>query len=232
VVHAGLAGAASLARGVAIAATGAAVEEARLLRAARLELERPSEAAHAAAELASLDWSQLTAAERALCPPVLVVLDEDAIWRELPELFALAAGDLPVLTVLLATGPPAVDVAALPLGFAGQSSPAFPADLDGLLAAALRGGGPALVRLQVPVPASERDGSTLLATARAAVANGDFPLLRPGTAKESSLAAPAPLPLGGEGSDRLRDALRLELALEAQARLRGLLAGRSKGGLA
>jgi pyruvate-ferredoxin/flavodoxin oxidoreductase len=95
-----------LARGLARGAAARAVVEARLMRRAHLELEKPGEAAHADLALATLDWSGLTAQERRLTSPVVLIAEESDLAPYLASLLDLLAGDLPVLVLALAPGAP------------------------------------------------------------------------------------------------------------------------------
>jgi ferredoxin len=200
VVASGGADPAAVAGGVAAASTAAAVAEARTLRLARLELERPGEAAHAAATLADLAWPDLEADERALCSPWVLVLDEEAVATSAGALHELLDGTLPVKVALLADPRLAHDhrsaAAFKPHAMApallrqlvattdgppvGQASPAAPVELTAAVAAAFGDSGPALLRLHAPRAA--RHGAApaaTLALARQALAAGDFrPLSR------------------------------------------------------
>ncbi|HVS02559.1 MAG TPA: hypothetical protein VMT16_07300, partial [Thermoanaerobaculia bacterium] len=194
----------AVARGLAAAQVAAAVDEARALRRARLELERPGEAAHAAATLAALAWGDLADDERALCPPVLLWLEEGGLdGASRGELLALAAGELPVVAAVAATaaplpapapdaarrspggGSPAPSPALLAAtaagGVAAQVSFARPAHWARALAAALDHPGGSLLSVHAPPPATPQDAATSLPRrAEAEVAAGRHPLfLRP-----------------------------------------------------
>ncbi|MDQ1348125.1 MAG: pyruvate-ferredoxin/flavodoxin oxidoreductase [Acidobacteriota bacterium] len=91
----------ALARGLAMAEAERAVAAARVLRRARLELERPQEALLAPELLASLAWGDLDAAERSLAVPLIVLIDESAGDSEAGEVNALLAAALPVAVVTL-----------------------------------------------------------------------------------------------------------------------------------
>ncbi len=91
----------ALARGLAMAEAERAVAAARVLRRARLELERPQEALLAPELLASLAWGDLDAAERSLAVPLVVLIDESAGDGEAGEVNALLAAALPVAVVTL-----------------------------------------------------------------------------------------------------------------------------------
>ncbi len=200
--------AAALARGVAEAALHAAVDGARALRRARLELEAkggPAAEGRVAEELdrlRHLSWRELSADERALCPPLVLVASEDALAAtSLPGLAALVDDELPVKVLLLsaahlgiaeelpdgrpddpsAWAPSAgAGLGAVLLGrraFAAQCSPGHPDHLEAAVAAALEHDGPAVVRVHAPSP--ERHGFAPAAgrqRARSAVAARVWPL--------------------------------------------------------
>jgi ferredoxin len=94
----------ALARGLAIAETERAVAAARVLRRARLELERPQEARLAPELLAGLAWGDLDAAERTFAVPIVVLIDESAGDDEAGAANALLAAALPVAVVTLDGG--------------------------------------------------------------------------------------------------------------------------------
>ncbi len=194
-----------VARGLLEGGLAETVELARAERRARIELaaRTPSEAAKAADEvrrLADLSWRDLDAAERALCPPVVVVASEDELLADDPGGLAdLLAGDLPVKVVLLT---PHSDVstdrsgrgphwphwltwAGHPNAVVAQSSVGAGDHLEAATAAALAFDGPALLRVHAPEPS--RGGfaaDKTLGQAREAVATRAFPLFvsRPGSA--------------------------------------------------
>ena len=93
----------ALARGVLEGQLRQALDGMRTVRRARLEVERPAEAAVAGASLARLTWRDLTAEERRACPPLFFVADETALAGDAIAGFAeLLNDDLPVKAVLLA----------------------------------------------------------------------------------------------------------------------------------
>ncbi len=91
----------ALARGLALAEAERAVAAARVLRRARLELERPQEALLAPERLATLAWEDLDAGERSFAVPLVVLVDESAGAGEAAEAGTLVAGTLPVAVVSL-----------------------------------------------------------------------------------------------------------------------------------
>jgi pyruvate-ferredoxin/flavodoxin oxidoreductase len=172
----------------------------RLLRWAKLELENPAEAAGAAEALASLRYGDLTAEERAACPPVLVVGDEQSLGgRGLSSLIGLLGSGLPVKVIVLsdiggsADGALSVDslgdypagqrfdLALLALlsrdAFVAQASVAQPDHFAEAVGAAIAFDGPALVHVHAPSP--QRHGfpaERLHAQARLAVQSRAFPV--------------------------------------------------------
>lgn len=197
--------AAEITRGLLTAQLRETVAAARVVRRARLELERPAEAARGGPQ--DLDPRHLTAEERRLSPALFLVASEDALAGPgLGGLLDLLAGDLPVRLVLLADahldpeaesrrtapGPascastlrPDLGLAAL-LSAAGrrayvlQGSLAAPDHLERGVAEALAFDGPGLLRLHAPSP--ERHGfasDRALERAREALAARVFPLFR------------------------------------------------------
>lgn len=172
----------------------------RLLRWARLELERPNagDAEHAA--LSQIGFADLTVEERQACAPVVVVGDGDAFGgRAASQLAWLLDSKLPVKILVLdeiggradagagvdvlASWPPSrrADVGLLGLlarsAFVVQTSPADPAHFAGGVARAFAFDGPALIHVHAPSPG--RHGfraAELFERARAAVASRAFPL--------------------------------------------------------
>lgn len=91
----------ALARGLALAEAERAVAATRVLRRARLELERPQEARLAPELLAGLAWGDLDAVERTFAVPLVVLIDESASGGEAGAANALLAASLPVAVVTL-----------------------------------------------------------------------------------------------------------------------------------
>jgi pyruvate-ferredoxin/flavodoxin oxidoreductase len=168
-----------LARGLVEAHMREAVDAARLLRLAKVELERPAEAPHAAAALRRLTFADLTAEERELSPPMLLVGDGQGLGRRgLAQVVWLLESGLPVKVVLLsdiggradsalsldALGAfPATtryDAAVLAMlgrkAFVCQTSIAHEEHFAASVERALAAAGPALVHVHAPSP--ERHG--------------------------------------------------------------------------
>jgi pyruvate-ferredoxin/flavodoxin oxidoreductase len=173
----------------------------RLLRWARLELERPAEAPREAADLALLRYGDLDEHERRLCPPVLVVGDGQSFGdRGLAQISWLLGSGLPVKIVVLgeiggaadsglgvdALGayPSAerLDLALLAVlgrrAFVAQTSTVAGAHFADNVVRALAFDGPALVHVHAPSPQRHGFAATRLhEQARIAVASRAFPLL-------------------------------------------------------
>lgn len=173
----------------------------RFMRWARMELERPNEAPHAAGELAGLRFADLTDDEKALVPPMLVVGDGQTIGEAgLSTLVWLMDSGLPVKVVVLsdiggaADGAMSVDalgsypaaqrfdVALLALlsrkAFVAQTSVAAPEHFAASVEGALATAGPALIHVHAPSP--ERHGfavERLHEQARLALVSRAFPVL-------------------------------------------------------
>ncbi len=172
----------ALARGVLEGQLRQALDGLRTVRRARLEVERPAEAAIAAESLARLTWRDLTPEERRACPPLFFVADEIRACRRCRRWFrrtlergAAGQGGAPRRDVL----PPRTRHVSLPDGARGpKPTPAAPefgllalagsralvvqssiADARHLAAgvtAAVLHDGPAIVRVYAPSP--ERHG--------------------------------------------------------------------------
>lgn len=188
------------ARGLAKAQTQAALDAVRALRRAKIELERPTDAAHQLERLAALRPQDLTPEERAIIPPLLLVGDDDALTgAALGSVLWLLSGDVPV-KILLLTGaggradagsavdafgsyPPAphADVALLAaLGrhaYVAQTSIALPDHLGAAVRGAMDHDGPALVRVHAPSPARHGFAPTrTIEQARLAVTSRTHPI--------------------------------------------------------
>jgi hypothetical protein len=199
----------ALARGLAEGRVREAVAAARVTRRARLELAAKGPAERAKADsaieaLAGLSWEDLTPEERRVCGPLVLVASEAELAGELGELTALLAGDRP-LAVLALTVETSEEAAASPLETSlsawaisgalpgatlAQGSVGHPDPLDGSVAAALAGGGPALLRVLAPSPATGGfPAAETVERARAAVASRRFPLvLRPAAGEDGEPA--------------------------------------------
>jgi pyruvate-ferredoxin/flavodoxin oxidoreductase len=167
-----------LALGIARGLTTRHLALVRLMRRASLELESPPDRNERLRALAGLEWSQLEAAERAACPPLLLLIDDGALRRRgLPALAALLTGELPVKTLLLdgrgnldRMPEPALVALAHREAFVLSSSLAHPDHLARGVRDALAWSGPAWLQLHAPRP--QRHGfapSQTLERARLAV---------------------------------------------------------------
>jgi pyruvate-ferredoxin/flavodoxin oxidoreductase len=149
---------------------------ARLLRLARLEIEKPDGADWKREALTSLRWQDLSDEEYALCPPLVLVGSEEMLAGSgLGQLTWLLNSRLPVKVLVLqsldfgiaggsvpesAQSPindPRSSLALLALAqrnaFVAQTSVADPAHLCDSMLEALRHDGPALIHAYVPSPA-------------------------------------------------------------------------------
>ena len=205
--------AAGLARGLAAGHVRQTLETLRALRRARVELDKPAEAARAEAEIARLAWRDLDADERRLCPPLVVIAAERSLGiGDVADLLALLTEELPVKLLFLADADhdsglapgapepaparaprgldPALIALTLPGAAVAQTSIAHADYLDAAVAAAFALPGPALLRVLAPSP--ERGGfaaDRTLERARAAVASGAFRLFRRDPGEELVAAA-------------------------------------------
>ncbi len=172
------------------------------MRMARLELERPADAARLWSDLDGLTWQELDGRERALCPSLLLAGDSASLGgRGMGQLARLLGSDMPIRVLILAdldlglggrAGldlPPApaqdaaIDLALLTLSQRGayiaQSCVAVPGHLAACLEGAFGHRGPALLHLHAPSPARHGFAPDLtLARARGAVIARVFPLFR------------------------------------------------------
>jgi pyruvate-ferredoxin/flavodoxin oxidoreductase len=139
----------------------------RLLRLARLEVDRPDGTDFKRAALANLRWQDLSADEVALCPPLILVgSDEMLAGQGLSQLIWLLNSGLPVKVLVLSaldfglleapTGNPRGSLGLLALAqrraFVAQTSVADSAHLGESMLRALRHNGPALVQVYAPSP--------------------------------------------------------------------------------
>ncbi len=192
----------ALARGLAEGQFQQVLAGFRLLRWARLEIERPREAPHEAPKLARLEYADLTEEERLVCPPLVLVGDGRSLASaELSQLLEALSAELPLKAVLLSdiTGEagtsfgvdsldPAPDCDRLDAGllamlgrraYVGQSSLAHQSHLAACLTGALEFDGPALVQIHAPSP--QRHGfapEAMLTQAELAVRSRAWPLFR------------------------------------------------------
>jgi pyruvate/2-oxoacid:ferredoxin oxidoreductase alpha subunit/ferredoxin len=238
----------ALARGLALAEAERAVAAARVLRRARLELERPQEALLAPERLAALAWEELDADERSLAVPLVVLVDEAAGSGEAGVACALVAGNLPVAVMSLdpanGAGPRSAwwavaataeegivahaSIAALPEA-GGSAVNAGMAPLAEAWAAFAAGGRGAIVRLLAPGALPESaSGSRIepavvyvLDRARRAVEAREFPL---GCRIAVAPSTPTALRVDPFAAGAARDAAHEAELAAPEARHRGELA--------
>ncbi len=177
--------AAQLAAGLVEGHLDETTELVRMLRLARLEIERPDGLDFKRDALANLQWQDLADDELDLCPPLLLVGSDDMLaGRGLAQLIWLLNSGLPVKVLLLsALDLSPVDVGMLALAqrhaYVAQSSIADADHLHGCLSDALSFRGPALIQVYTPSPS--RDGfaaERCIELARDAVEARALPLFR------------------------------------------------------
>jgi len=236
--------AAGLARGLAAGQVRQTLETLRALRRARVELDKPAEAARAEAEIARLAWRDLDADERRLCPPLAVIVPEHSLGAgDVAELLALLTEEPPVKLLLLAEADsgsaaaagvpeaaparaprsldPGLVALTLPGAVVAQASIAHAEHLDSAVAAAFALPGPALLRVLAPSP--ERGGfaaDRTLERARAAVASGAFRLFRrdPGEERVTNVAGEPAAGVAAEPTVAARTAAGLATAADGAPR--------------
>jgi pyruvate-ferredoxin/flavodoxin oxidoreductase len=168
--------AAQLAAGLVEGHLHETTELARLMRLARLEIDKPDGADWKREALASLRWQDLTGEEYALCPPLVLVGSEEMLAGSgLGQLTWLLNSRLPVKVLVLQSLDLGIGAGTVPesgqspindprssLGllalaqrnaFVAQTSVADPAHLCESMLGALRHEGPALIHAYVPSPA-------------------------------------------------------------------------------
>jgi pyruvate-ferredoxin/flavodoxin oxidoreductase len=194
-----------IARGLLEGQLRAVQDDLRLVREARIALERPAEYSRETAALARLTWRDLSHEERRLVPPVVVVGHEDSLTgRNLSTLATVLDLELPLKILVLASNEMGLasgraevvadevgcgwngtlgEVGLLALGrrraLVTQCSLAHPEQLYRGLTDALTHTGPALVRIHAPSPG--RHGfpvERLLSQCALAVRSRAFPLFR------------------------------------------------------
>jgi pyruvate-ferredoxin/flavodoxin oxidoreductase len=132
----------------------------RSLRRAALEAKPPPDRPARLMAIENLRWEDLDAAERATCPPLLLLGDEKAFLEQGLAAFGhLMASDLPVKVVLLDGGgrleaapEPALVAMAHRRAFVASGSLAHPEHLARAVADALAWPGPAMLHLYAPSP--------------------------------------------------------------------------------
>jgi pyruvate-ferredoxin/flavodoxin oxidoreductase len=191
-----------LARGIAGGLRVQHMALVRSLRRAALEAKPPPDRPVRLAAIERLTWADLDAAERATCPPLLLLGDEAAFLEQGLAAFAnLLASDLPVKVVLLDGGgrleaapEPALVAMAQRRAFVASGSLAHPEHLARAVADALAWSGPALLHLHAPSP--RRHGfapDATLERARRAVEGRAHVLFRYDPAAEGSFGLRASL---------------------------------------
>ncbi len=177
--------AAQLAAGLVEGHLDETAEVVRLLRLARLEIEKPDGLGWKRDALAQLRWQDLDDDELDLCPPLLLVGSDDMLaGRGFAQLVWLLNSGLPVKVLLLS----ALDLRPMSIGllalaqrsaYVAQSSIADADHLHGCLSDALSFRGPALIQVYAPSPS--RDGfapDLTIDLARDAVAARVLPVFR------------------------------------------------------
>jgi pyruvate-ferredoxin/flavodoxin oxidoreductase len=149
-----------LARGIARGLVAEHVELLRMLRRAALEAKPPTDRPVQLEAIERLTWDDLDAADRAACPPLVLLGDDTALLEHgFEALTRILASDLPVKVVLLdglgrlGKGPePALAAMAHRRAFVLSGSLAHPEHLARGLADALTWPGPALLHIHAPSP--------------------------------------------------------------------------------
>lgn len=210
----GLAGeGADVATGLARGLLAERTEDARLIRRAELLLEAPPDLPARERELRDLSPHDLTADERALCLPLLVICGADAFGAsDVASISRLLASDLPIKLVLLDGRDitlPLIDASLLGLAhrhaFVLATSVAEPDHLHGGMSGALDWPGAALIHVHAPSPNRHGfDPRETVDRARLAVATRVHPLVRfePGRTAPDLDGNPAPdRPWAGDAAD-------------------------------
>jgi len=175
-------GLASLSEGLLEGQIRQAAAGIALVRAARLELDDPAQGARSGPP-SPPTWSELTAEERAICPPLLLVIRDGS--PDLGSLESLVQTGLPLKALVLAepggVGEP--ELAALVLGVAGarvtQGSIGRGDALTASWVQAWDHAGPSLHRVHAPSPASlGLDTDQAIAHARQALDDGTWTRFR------------------------------------------------------
>ena len=185
-----------------------ATEAQRLLRSAKLELDQPTGIQQLRDELDGLSWQDLSDQERALCPPLLLVGNDEALaGRGFSQVARLLKSGLPIKILLLAdlglgldsgdltdaavasARDPKADLGLMAMAqrvaYVAQSSVAAADHLRQSVREALKYKGPALIHLHVPSPG--RHGFSVnqtLQQAELALNSRAFPLFRYNPAAE------------------------------------------------
>ncbi|HSR67661.1 MAG TPA: 4Fe-4S binding protein [Acidobacteriota bacterium] len=176
--------------GLAESSARRAVEEARLLRSARLKSQDPPDLKDQLQQLNQLAWADLEDEERAACVPILLLTDPETLAaHSLASLSRLMTAPYPIKVILLRGGSISAAMGDMwssltrsmffPEVFLLSSTPAHPAHLCEGFEAALQYPGPALIGLYSPSP--RRDGfppSDCLKQARQAAQTRLHPLFK------------------------------------------------------
>jgi len=184
------------------------IDTQRLLRSAKLELDQPTGIQQLRAELDALSWQDLNDQERALCPPLLLVGNDEALaGRGFSQIAWLLKSKLPVKILVLAdlglgldggdltdaalasARDPKADLGLMAMAqrgaYVAQTSVAASGHFRQSVREALKYKGPALIHAHVPSPA--RHGFSVNQTmqqAELALNSRAFPLFRYNPAAE------------------------------------------------
>ena len=178
---------AEVAIGLAEGLLATRVDEARLVRRARLWLDKPSDLPAKDRELDRLDRHGLTVEEQDLCPPILVLADSASLSRRTHAgLMRLLTSGLPLKVLWFDGCDLTARKASVPLvamahrrAFVLSTSIADPGHLFDGVTAALRYPGPALIDVHTPSPRRHGFASELsIDRAALAVLSRVHPLLR------------------------------------------------------
>jgi pyruvate-ferredoxin/flavodoxin oxidoreductase len=166
-------------------------ESVALLRAARLEIEQPAGLQFALDSLSHLKWQDLTEEERQICPPMLVIGDDNTFGGEaLAQVLWALGSDLPVKIVAFSdldisgsqgTKDSQTNMAMLAItgrtSFVTQTSIADAGHMYSSITQAIQHLGPALVRIHGASPSRHGFGSSqTIEAAYQAVRSRTFPL--------------------------------------------------------
>ena len=169
-------------------------ESIALLRLARLEIDQPPGVEFARAEIAKLTWQDLSAEERRICPPILIVGDDETLGGVgMAQVLWSLHSDLPIKIISLTdldlglqrkpdraqdtrTNTSLLAVACQS-AYVAQISIANPEHYQRSIAAAIEFSGPAFIRVHSPSPARHGFESRLtIEQAKLAVRSLAFPL--------------------------------------------------------
>ena len=166
----------------------------RLLRLARLEVDRPNGLDWKREALSNLRWQDMSEEEFKICPPLLLIgSDEMLVGRGLSQLIWLLNSGLPVKVIVLsaldfdlidpAANNPRAGLGLLAVAnrsaFVAQTSVAHPTHFVESMLEALGYNGPALLQVYAPSPARHGFGTEqTLEQAELAVASRALPLFR------------------------------------------------------